>query len=104
MPLACQRRHVLAAILALSVAVHPVAAVIKATDAAALSALYTATNGAAWLDSTGWLSGTDGCTWFGVTCDTAQEKVVSIALPNNQLYGTLPIELTGCSALACVRV
>src|SRR5678816_2159276 len=34
----------------------------------ALQAIYTSTDGANWIDSTGWGSG-DACSWHGITCD-----------------------------------
>ena len=38
------------------------------TDLSALVDLYKSTNGAAWANTTGWLSGSDVCSWFGVEC------------------------------------
>jgi hypothetical protein len=32
-------------------------------------AFYQATNGAEWKDSSGWLSASSECEWYGVTCD-----------------------------------
>lgn len=60
-----------------------------------LQALYSSTNGAAWTDSTGWLSG-DACGWFGVTCDQDSvptdntSHVHAIVLSSNHLVGLIP--------------
>ena len=53
--------------------------------------LYSSTNGANWMDNTGWgdAVGTE-CTWFGVTCDDSGLHVIGIALDSNSLIGTLP--------------
>jgi len=34
-----------------------------------LSVLFYATDGPNWLDNSGWISGDDECTWFGIQCD-----------------------------------
>lgn len=70
-------------------------------DRAALEALYAATNGAHWRANDGWLTGSEPtahCAWFGVACDVAG-RVVSLALPANNLNGPLPAELAGLSSL-----
>ena len=59
----------------------------------ALVALYNATNGAGWTDSTNWLN--DGVplnSWHGVGTD-ADGRVVNLSLPGNNLVGSLPAEL-----------
>jgi Leucine-rich repeat (LRR) protein len=77
----------------------PVAAVIPPSERQALLDLYTATQGAGWRDNTGWTgaAGTE-CSWFGVRCDGAGERVVAVVLDNNRLTGTLP-SLAGLAAL-----
>ena len=59
----------------------------------ALIALYNATGGAAWTESTNWLgqAGSE-CAWHGVTCDGAGH-VTQIDLSENDLAGSLPPEL-----------
>ncbi len=57
----------------------------------ALIALYNSTNGPSWWNQTGWLSDSDPCTWYGVTC--ANGHVTMLQLVNNGLGGTLPVEL-----------
>jgi Leucine-rich repeat (LRR) protein len=57
----------------------------------ALIDLYNSTDGANWATKTNWLGpvGTE-CTWFGVTCDATKIYIINIALPTNNLNGTLP--------------
>lgn len=71
------------------------AQLIPATERAALTSFYTATNGAGWTNSAGWngAAGTE-CTWVGVTCDPTLSFVTALSLPANNLVGTLPA-LTG---------
>jgi len=56
-------------------------------DSTALEALFAATNGSSWTNNTNWGTGPVS-TWFGVTADT--NRVVGVALPNNNLSGTIP--------------
>lgn len=86
-----------------------------------LVALYDATNGPEWKESTGWLANTTPCSWKGVTCDggsvtrlhagfnllagpiPAELRYLSalevLDLGSNQLTGPIPLELTSLSAL-----
>ncbi|NNE71531.1 MAG: T9SS type A sorting domain-containing protein [Rhodothermales bacterium] len=73
----------------------------NATDQAALEALYNATNGAAWTDNTGWLTG-DAATWFGVTVQNS--RVTEINLNGNNLVGTLPASLGDLTALEVLNL
>ncbi|CAN0361085.1 unnamed protein product, partial [Ectocarpus sp. 12 AP-2014] len=55
---------------------------------AGLEALYYATNGQDWANSTGWSDGSLGvCSWYGVTCDSEGGNVTGISLSNNLLVG-----------------
>ncbi len=72
---------------------------ILPADCQALVALHTATNGAGWTNSTGWLATTTPCTWYGVTCDSVSSQVVDLVLSSNQLSGTLPVELGNLTGL-----
>lgn len=78
-------------------------AVIPGAERQVLVNLYTAGNGDSWLSNTNWCSGAcpasgvptfnaagSECTWFGVTCDAGQTHVIAVALPGNNLVGTLP--------------
>ncbi|MCB9160257.1 MAG: hypothetical protein H6644_10425 [Caldilineaceae bacterium] len=60
-------------------------------ECAALVALYTATDGANWLDNTNWLQvdgGVTPCNWSGVTC--ADGHVTGLDLPRNASRGSVP--------------
>jgi hypothetical protein len=60
-----------------------------------LIALYISTNGAAWLDKSGWGSG-DACQWHGIYCyqdsnpGDNTSRVGQISLAGNNLTGPLP--------------
>ncbi|GKY92920.1 hypothetical protein MPSEU_000261000 [Mayamaea pseudoterrestris] len=63
----------------------------------ALATLYYSTNSLAdnsrsWLNTSGWLSSDDECTWYGVKC--VGKALTSLQLTSNQLIGTLPDELS----------
>ena len=60
-----------------------------ATDRAALVALYDATDGPNWLDSTNWGSDAPLGSWHGVTTDPAG-RVIELSLASNHLRGPLP--------------
>ena len=62
------------------------------TDRAALVALYNATDGENWLDSTNWLSDAPTGEWSGVTTN-ANGRITGLGLDNNQLSGEIPSEL-----------
>jgi formylglycine-generating enzyme required for sulfatase activity len=64
---------------------------IPETECRALVALYESTNGNAWTNEGGWLSGAHPCAWGGVTC--AGGHVVWLILPETGLAGSLPSEL-----------
>ncbi len=55
----------------------------------ALLALFSATDGAQWVNATGWGQVSDHCGWFGVTCDDCG-RVSRLRLVENGLVGTLP--------------
>ncbi len=65
---------------------------IPASERAVLTSLYTATNGASWINNTNWNSsvGTE-CTWYGIICDSVNAHVIQIDLFNNNLVGVLPV-------------
>jgi Leucine-rich repeat (LRR) protein len=55
-----------------------------------LKELYFATGGdRSWKNDTNWLTGTNACAWFGISCD-ASGNVQSIDLRNNGLAGPPP--------------
>ena len=58
---------------------------------AALSALYTAADGANWTENTYWLSTVPVGSWHGIT--VADGHVTGVVLPSNNLTGSIPPEL-----------
>ena len=74
-----------------------------ATDRIALLALYGSAGGSGWTTSTGGWT-TEGATlsssWHGATVSGTPTRLTALALPNNNLSGTLPALLTDLSALA----
>lgn len=69
-----------------------------------LEELYHVTNGANWIHSFNWcVEGTELRDWYGVTMDPFSNRVIRIALNNNNLTGTLPNSLSllhSCQSLA----
>ena len=63
-----------------------------ATDRAALEALYDATGGPGWTDSTNWNTSAPIGEWFGVSTDAAG-RVTWLSLWGNELTGPVPAEL-----------
>ncbi|MER2598997.1 MAG: leucine-rich repeat domain-containing protein [Caldilineales bacterium] len=64
---------------------------IPLAECQALEALYTATNGAQWKERSGWTLTTTPCSWYGVSCQAGH--VSALILDDNNLTGTLPIQL-----------
>ena len=69
-----------------------------ATDRAALVALYSATDGPNWANSTNWLSNVPVGEWFGVTTD-ASGRVIALELNENGLRVSIPAELGSLKTL-----
>ena len=63
-------------------------------DRAVLEALYDATGGAGWTDSTNWKTSAPLDDWYGVTTD-ADGRVSQLDLSWNGLTGPTPVELGG---------
>lgn len=72
-----------------------------------LNLLYVSCGGEQWKESTGW-NGSDPdlpvCSWYGVECSSSSNSdgdraIVSIALPDNHLQGSLPSQLYQLPAL-----
>jgi hypothetical protein len=80
------------------------------SERAALMALYEATGGPQWTVRTGWGTDAPVCDWAGVVCDgedvgaVGVPLVVRLALPGNQLRGTLPPSLASLSLLHTLDV
>jgi len=66
-------------------------------DSLALVALFNATNGYAWNNSANWLSGNLE-TWYGITLNS-EKRVITIALNENNLSGTIPPEFGNLTML-----
>ena len=62
------------------------------SDREVLAALYDATGGANWTDSTNWLTDAPLSEWFGVSTDESG-RVTRLWLDNNALTGPIPGEL-----------
>ena len=84
----------MAAALMLAVVTGPgtAAAQTAEQDRKALEALYNATDGANWTDSTNWLSDESVGEWHGVTAN-ADGRVTDLLLSDNNLAGAIPPEL-----------
>ena len=67
-------------------------------DRAALMALYDATNGASWRNSTNWDSSRPLGEWYGVTTDT-NRRVTELSLWDNELTGEIPAALGSLTSL-----
>ena len=70
----------------------------SATDRAALVALYDATGGTNWTNSSNWKSDSHLSQWHGVRTD-ASGRVTSLMLEKNGLRGSLPQELGNLTQL-----
>jgi Leucine-rich repeat (LRR) protein len=98
------RKAVLLAVLVL-ISMSSVDAQVPSSERNALIALYTDTNGAGWTNNSGWLgsAGTE-CDWYGVSCNAGEDHVVTLALMNNGLSGTIPSEIQDLSSLTRLRL
>ena len=72
-------------------------------DRAALMALYEATNGKNWTNSTNWGTDERFANWHGVTTDYTG-RVVSLFLDGNNLTGPIPPELGRLSNLRVLHI
>jgi hypothetical protein len=64
---------------------------IPVAECQALVALYDATNGPGWTNSTDWVTYPNPCLWRGVACSGG--SVSQLGLMSNQLTGAIPAEL-----------
>ncbi|PHT80716.1 hypothetical protein T459_13731 [Capsicum annuum] len=51
-----------------------------------------------------WTKNTSFCSWFGVTCSPKRQRVVSLALPDMQLQGTISSSLANLSFLSMLNL
>ena len=72
-------------------------------DIAAMTALYNATGGPDWSNNENWLSDSPLGDWHGVTTDTIG-RVAGINLVNNNLHGTLPLEISDLANLKTLNL
>ena len=70
-----------------------------AGDGAALVALFNATDGAHWTNTTNWLTNTPLGQWFGVSVRGLPQRVSGLYLARNRLSGTIPTELRNLTTL-----
>jgi Peptidase C10 family/Secretion system C-terminal sorting domain/Leucine Rich Repeat len=70
-------------------------------DSLALVALYNATNGSSWMDQENWLTG-NVSEWFGIEVEDG--RVTSIALPDNLLEGSIPMQLWSIEELKTLNL
>ena len=71
---------------------------LPSPDREALEALYNATSGANWLETTNWMTSSTLSTWHGVTTDN-EGRVTELNLTRNQLKGEIPPELADLTNL-----
>jgi DNA-binding SARP family transcriptional activator/Leucine-rich repeat (LRR) protein len=69
----------------------PLATTVQDAEYQALVTLYNETGGLGWKDSSGWLSDSTPCSWFGVTC--SKGTVTELDLHENGLSGSIPREI-----------
>lgn len=71
----------------------------------ALATIYYSTSGDLWTNSNQWLSDTDECSWYPENSDEGAEKCskdnsfIRLALPRNNLHGSIPDEIALLTAL-----
>ncbi|MEM7532851.1 MAG: leucine-rich repeat domain-containing protein [Chloroflexota bacterium] len=75
---------------------------IPISECMALESLYDSTNGPSWTTKTNWLTGSDPCAWYGVTC--ADGHVTTLWLDSNNLVGSLSPELGDLTQLTSIRL
>jgi Leucine-rich repeat (LRR) protein len=63
----------------------------------ALVAIYDATDGASWTNSSNWKTDTNVATWYGVSVSTSHVSIV--ILLNNNLVGSIPAEIGNLTQL-----
>jgi len=71
-------------------------------DSLALVDIYNSTNGASWTIKNNWLSKQPVSKWYGITISA--NKVIGIALINNNLTGTLPSSMGNITYLNTIHL
>ena len=61
----------------------------------AVRTIYTVVEPRGWIDSTGWVSDVDECTWFGLTCNANNEveKIVLVSQKKEHLFDYVSFRL-----------
>jgi len=111
------KRWIALACLVLAPALQCAQAAIPTEERDALIALYTSTNGDAWVNNFNWCAGAcpssgepvfndpgTECTWAGIGCDGTGTHVTSIGLDHNNMVGSLPATLSALTALSILDV
>ena len=75
----------------------------NASDIAVLKALYGATGGTGWTNSSGWLGNGHLSEWHGVTADSLGQ-VAQLDLEGNGLDGQLPSDLGDLTGMTVLRI
>jgi len=70
---------------------------VPQVECLALTALYDATNGAGWIDSSNWITDAPVSDWYGIIVTSG--GVTDIDLGGNNLVGTIPVEMENLSSL-----
>jgi len=70
---------------------------ISTIECQSLLELYNSTDGANWTNNEGWNLTNTPCSWYGVTCEN--RGVTKLSLFDNQLSGSIPVELGQLSNL-----
>src|SRR4030042_4434665 len=70
---------------------------IPQTEREALVALYNSTGGNNWTDNTNWWVTNTPSNWYGLT--VSDRHIIRIKLSDNQLTGTIPLEIGNLNAL-----
>ena len=76
---------------------------VENPDRAALVALYNATDGANWANSSNWLTDAPLGEWHGVRTD-GRDRVIELHLGSNELSGTIPAALGKLTHLRFLRL
>ena len=76
---------------------------VPLSDREILEILYRETGGEDWTDATNWLSNEPLDEWYGVEADDSG-KVTRLALAENNLAGSIPLELAGLGDLSVLDV
>ncbi len=85
---------------------HTLSAQVPKIERDALIALFNSTNGTNWTNNMGWNTSSPVPTWFGITVTniSGQDHVTIIDLFNNNLNGSLPIQIGDFTKLTALEI